>query len=858
MILKRVRLKNFISHANTEIDFPLGVTAIVGPNGAGKTSIVDAIVFALFGDRVRGERVDDLIRRGAGSAEVELTFEAGKEYTVRWIRRRRGVDVTLSRSDLGVIANTKDAVLDEISRILKMDKECAMNSIFIRQGEIAKLIDADPRTRKNLFGKLIGLDRLERAWEKMRELISYFEDIKNKLERDVQRVESELNVRREQMDRLKDDAKTLEVEIGNIERDLEVVKDQLNTAKEELDMWDDKRESYNSLRLELTEVDEKLKALKKDIEDLKERLERSKDAIKKLKELEPEVAKIAFLEEYVERLRDLDDLINVRDQLKRDLDMISDIKRDVGRSVKTCNAETVEGAVPEDLPEIQRFVARVTAQIDGITRQIANKEKELERLTSSALELLPEATVDAKDVKMRELKERKDKLEEKISDLKDRRGRIRGRIKDLEEALRVIGEAETCPVCRTRLTPEHRERVKDEIKREIRDLKEDQKRVEEEIKGYEVQKNEVEKELDRVSRIDVERIEMLREEIKRDYEEISQLCKALHLTAQKVNDLEKELNLKISDVDKNLKEIEKDLKDIAEKIGYEPKDPEGDLKALRKKKEEYDRLKPIADEYEVLAQKLDEKYRNLNKLEERMREIQKKIGELGYDERKHEEVRGNYEKLLRLFERKKAELKEKRNLLQKKLENLKEEEEKIARLEADYTELKNKLDNITKFISKLNNIRDAFSRDGVQKLLRQRIAPLISEFAREYVERFNLDITDISVDENFDISIIKEGGEISIKSISGGEKVAVAIALRLAIAKALAGKISTIVMDEPTTHLDEERRRELVEIMKSFFREGSAIPQMIVITHHRELEDVADTVYRIEKVNGVSKVVIER
>ena len=32
----------------------------------------------------------------------------------------------------------------------------------------------------------------------------------------------------------------------------------------------------------------------------------------------------------------------------------------------------------------------------------------------------------------------------------------------------------------------------------------------------------------------------------------------------------------------------------------------------------------------------------------------------------------------------------------------------------------------------------------------------------------------------------------------------------------LAGIISTIIMNEPTTHLDEERRRELVEIMKRF------------------------------------------
>ncbi|WP_290597194.1 MULTISPECIES: AAA family ATPase [unclassified Archaeoglobus] len=211
--------------------------------------------------------------------------------------------------------------------------------------------------------------------------------------------------------------------------------------------------------------------------------------------------------------------------------------------------------------------------------------------------------------------------------------------------------------------------------------------------------------------------------------------------------------------------------------------------------------------------------------------------------------------MLKTFERTKAELKEKNSSLKKKQEELKKENEKISQLEEELSKLKTKFEDVAKFITKLNNIRDAFSRDGVQKTLRQRIAPLISEFARNYLERFNLDITDVPVSEDFDISVIKEGGEISIKSTSGGEKVAIAIALRLAIAKALAGKISTIVMDEPTTHLDEERRRELVEIMKSFFREGATIPQMIVITHHRELEDVADTVYRVEKIDCVSSVV---
>jgi exonuclease SbcC len=60
-------------------------------------------------------------------------------------------------------------------------------------------------------------------------------------------------------------------------------------------------------------------------------------------------------------------------------------------------------------------------------------------------------------------------------------------------------------------------------------------------------------------------------------------------------------------------------------------------------------------------------------------------------------------------------------------------------------------------------------------------------------------------------------------------------------------------MDEPTTHLDEERRKELVNILSSFFREGGRIiPQMLIITHHREIEEVADVVYVVSKKEGYS------
>ncbi|MFQ5975494.1 MAG: AAA family ATPase [Candidatus Hydrothermarchaeales archaeon] len=87
--------------------------------------------------------------------------------------------------------------------------------------------------------------------------------------------------------------------------------------------------------------------------------------------------------------------------------------------------------------------------------------------------------------------------------------------------------------------------------------------------------------------------------------------------------------------------------------------------------------------------------------------------------------------------------------------------------------------------------------------------------------------------------------------LSGGEKIASALALRIGIAKALSGSaMELIILDEPTTHLDTVRRRDLVEIIKRL----SSIPQTIVVTHDKEFESAADTLIEVEKIKGVSSV----
>lgn len=186
----------------------------------------------------------------------------------------------------------------------------------------------------------------------------------------------------------------------------------------------------------------------------------------------------------------------------------------------------------------------------------------------------------------------------------------------------------------------------------------------------------------------------------------------------------------------------------------------------------------------------------------------------------------------------------------------------ISGLETSIAEKKNRIETlessakryerISEAVSKLSRIRDAFGKDGVQEIMRKDSAERITNRARGYVNSFGLNIDDMKIDENFDITVTQNGMEQSLNTLSGGEKTSLAIAVRLSIARYLTGTISTIIMDEPTTYLDEERRKDLKDIIQYSLKNENLVPQMIIITHHSDLAAVSDTSYEVTNRGGNS------
>jgi exonuclease SbcC len=103
-------------------------------------------------------------------------------------------------------------------------------------------------------------------------------------------------------------------------------------------------------------------------------------------------------------------------------------------------------------------------------------------------------------------------------------------------------------------------------------------------------------------------------------------------------------------------------------------------------------------------------------------------------------------------------------------------------------------------------------------------------------------LVNLKWDKDYEI-ILEEGGrERPFANLSGGEQMAAALAVRLALLKELSD-LRIAFFDEPTTNMDEERRRNLAQQIGHI----SDFDQLFVITHDDSFEGYMDQIINIGK-----------
>ena len=882
MRIEKVLVKDFRSHKMTKVTFTGGINLIVGQNGSGKSSLLDALLVGLYWPtKPKDLRKEDILRiRGSDadktSTEITVFFEkGGVRYQVhRKITRGMAYVKYLDGDTWRALESGQKGVRDWIEKTIPYD--VFLNAIYIRQGEIDAILESD-ESRDKVVRQVLGLDRYENSY---RNLL----DVRKEIEGRIKSIEDYLRST-ENLDDLissmeKELSETLK-EINRLSSEIPELANKLQKVEEELKGMDTLEKEINSLMLTIRKKEGNLKALEARRSELEERITEAQERIetleKKVGELEGlkdkagEYKKLSnfrkyyteekarnerLMEGYRAQLLEIEGRLDELKGLKRRLDELKGRKEGLEERAKALEADV----------RAYEEAKSLSSSLERLRKRLKLKPEEVEEL---------EKSVDNARI-------RKEQIQREFEVIKEKRGELRNLAKERNGAILELRKAKgRCPVCGRELTEEHKEgiikryqgelkevaveikklderertlrkelvRVEEALKREkeliaAKELLKQIEEVEEKLKAYDLESLKKRAEEYERSKGELDKLEGEMKGIQRELGRESALLKKMDVLKKKLDNAEGELlklnrELKslgfssIAGLDSRIKELEPAYQRYLG-LRSAPRELEKEKKALEKFRSDMANLtRELTGEREVL--------KTLKKELEAKKDI--------YDPQKHSEAKEHFIRLKEKLATKNAELegaRKKHSETMERLRRFREEREKRERKLRELKKLEKARERVQELRDKLRRYKAMLREDALAK-----VGEVASKIFEELTEEKYSGITVRAEENKVKLGVVYNGREHGLGFLSGGERIALGLAFRLALSLYLAGEISLLILDEPTPYLDEERRRRLVDIMSRYLRK---IPQVIVVSHDEELKDAADHVVKVSLENGVSVV----
>ncbi|MTK64900.1 MAG: AAA family ATPase [Methanobacterium sp.] len=898
MIIENLEMKNFKSHKDTRIDFDTGITIIMGGNGAGKSSILEAISFALFKQH-SSKKIEQLITLGdiKNKLYIKLDFTSnGRTYRVTRERGKTGSKASILIKDHGrfqQLASGDSQVTKEIQSILEMDGDLFLNAVYVRQGEIADLVDKTPSEKKQLIGKLLGIDSLEKAWKSMKNIIDEYSKEKIRLEGKLENTDS-LNSDIESVTNERD---KYAAEIENITSNIDAMESKINSMNRDNEKFQNDQLKFQDASTNKNVKEELLKELRGNETDIQAQLNEITDKESQMEEIEPQLPKLEKLICLKEALENLRILKRESTELKGKLEKISKLEEKIELNKQFYDEYS---KVSEEINQIETDRSEFEGSrklLEGNNRQKEETLKKMGVSHNKIVTLIGKANLvlGTKFTLIEELKshiqtikpENKaeiDELTEKINQLNKDISNLKTQNKDLKNPINELEYVkEKCPICESEIDETKRNELINRYQSQIDTNTNKISNFSRALTMFTETKTNLEAKYSAIQDINIDVMNEQLESLKNGQNELKNLKdsnKELNTKVESLNKLDDELKAK-KEIQRNLKpkyeeylsaqgslksledpeEIRNQLHEVEdnksqmtdkvhnliEMIGGSVENLSEEIAYFQGLKSKYDSLSGAVATKESLLNRIKNVQSRIITTQGELDQLIKEIESIAYDKEKHSQLKdtikltqgeyldltGKKQHLIGL----KAGAENRLNGLQKQL--------------GSYEKYRNEMGTLNDFIKLLEYIRDIYGKDGVQKDLRDFSRPLIEQNTRDFFEKFNFEYSDIRLDNEYDVTVYGPAGESNLDMISGGEKIAVALALRLGITKTLSGgALELIMLDEPTIHLDAYRRQELIDLLKKM----SIIPQMIIVTHDIDLEDAADNILKVEKDEGISQV----
>lgn len=615
MKIKKIILKNFCSHKNTEIEFDDSpITVITGDTGAGKSSILDGLAFAIYQKvpRYNDKEVNKVRFEGATEteetkAEVYITKDDRELKITRILRASKdNTYESLLEINKQKQIGTKKKIDEEIINLTTgVNFDIFSRTIILPQGKFADFLKADSPEEKREIIK--GIFPELNIYSKIEEEISTeFKELSNLLELKRREIESLKNqIERETLE-LKEILRNLGIEAEELDTILEETKklyeEKIKNFDEESKKIRELLESYKLSQRTLSQIIE----LEKNIKNLSLSIERD---ISKLKEVTQEVETSPNLKDTLIRLIETKNLSLVPELtklLKNEIEnlnlKVSKLLQDKAKyesqkdNYKNLKKE-YEEIKKEIGKEIKEEVLEVQEGVEKLNTYILKLEKELETLNSKINQfdenkLFEERTKLSRAQKdLEELEKTKKKIELLETELKEKEKKLNFEKSKLEALLEEektyknqeikyysayirdnLKEGDTCPVCGNTFSLKETGKESNIISKDLKVFKEKIEEIREKIEATKRETSKIEGEINNLTKqIETEKLEYSnkiselssrgissKEDIKKIEERLENESQQLRKTKEERDRLDKEihrLNTRKEDIEKRFERI---------------------------------------------------------------------------------------------------------------------------------------------------------------------------------------------------------------------------------------------------------------------------------------------------------------
>ncbi|HEY6629194.1 MAG TPA: SMC family ATPase, partial [Acidimicrobiia bacterium] len=173
---RRLVLDGFLAYRQrVEIDFTdADLFVLSGPTGAGKSSVIDGMIFALYGTIPRlGHKgaVAPVISAQADLARVSFEFSVGDDtyLAARLVKRSNAgattPEATLERVGGEVLARGADEVTSRVIELLGLTYEQFTKAVVLPQGAFADFLTDKPSERQALLRALLDIGLFEKVMQ---------------------------------------------------------------------------------------------------------------------------------------------------------------------------------------------------------------------------------------------------------------------------------------------------------------------------------------------------------------------------------------------------------------------------------------------------------------------------------------------------------------------------------------------------------------------------------------------------------------------------------------------------------------------------------------------------------------------